>query len=322
MQGGMRATDTLAEAVARDFDSRGVEPNGSPRGAPSSDAGQHESGVFACRTISWRAVEEGPSALRAKIIKPILALLAVAGLCLACVTPSPQPDPLQQARQAHARLEIGIDHLRNGRQALALRDFLFAQSLDPDSARIQLALGDGYLASGRMEVAESHFRRALELDPDEFDARMNLSAILIHDGRHPEALYHCQILIDDPTFPAPWRALNNQGRAQLELGELSEARESFERALDYGAEFWPATLSLGILAHREGQRQEALGLFEQVLVLEPGTAVASEVHYRLGEIYVALGRREEAVAHLDRSVEEAPRSRWARKSEAYVKLIR
>ena len=319
----MRAMGTLAEVAARDCGGGCGEPRRYPRGAKpirpklqEFDAADGRGGAFRI------AMEEGTLSLPAKLTKLMLALLAVAGLSLACATPSPQPDPRQKARQAQARLDIGIDHLRNGRQALALRDFLLAQSLDPDNARIQLALGDGYLATGRIEVSEGHFRRALELDPDGYDARMNLTAILIHDGRYPEALRHCQILVDDPTFPAPWRALNNQGRAQLELGALSDARESFERALDYGAEFWPATLSLGILAEREGQGLVAVGLFEQVLALEPGKSVASEVHYRLGEVYVGLGRREEALAHLDRSVQEAPRSRWARKSEDYVKRIR
>ncbi|MFP8877169.1 MAG: hypothetical protein VCB99_09745, partial [Myxococcota bacterium] len=132
--------DTLVEVAARVCCGWCLESHRDPRGA------------------SWSAMEEGTSLLRAKLGKLMPALLAVAGLSLACATPSSQPDPRQKARQAQARLDIGIDHLRNGRQALALRDFLLAQSLNPDSARIQLALGDGYLATGRMESSESHFR--------------------------------------------------------------------------------------------------------------------------------------------------------------------
>lgn len=247
------------------------------------------------------------------------ALFLLAALGLGCASSTGQPDPRRQAR---ARLDIGVDHLRNGREALALRDFMHAESLDPSSARIQLALGEGYLVSRRLERAEHHFRQALELDPREFDARMHLSALLIYDGRYREALAECQLLIQDPTFPAPWRAMNNRGHALLELGQLGEARKSFEDALDYGPEFWQATLSLGILADREGKGEEALERFQEVLALDPGAPVKSEVHYRLGEVYVSLGQRQAALAHLDRSIAEAPQGAWARRSEVYLDRIR
>jgi len=243
-------------------------------------------------------------------------------LGLGCASSGPQPDPERQARRAQAQMDIGIDHLRNGRSALALRDLLLAETLDPNSARIQLALGEGYLVLGRIEQSERHFRRALELDPREFEARMHLSALLIHAKHYREALRECRILVDDPTFPSPWRALSNCGRAQLELGELGEARESLERALDYGVGFWPAALTLGILADRQGKREEAMTRFYEVLDRNPSPPVKSEVHYRLGEVFVALGERQQALAHLSRSVAEAPESFWARQSEDYIEQMR
>jgi len=248
-------------------------------------------------------------------------LLISAILGLGCATSAPQPDPGQLSRRATARLEIGVDHLRNGREALALRDFQQAESLDPRNVRIQLALGEGYLVSGRLQQSERHFRRALELDSREFDARMHLTAILIHSKRYREALAECRFLVQDPTFPSPWRALSNCGQAHLELGELGDARKSLEQALDYRVDFWPATLSLGILAHRQGRRHEALEHFQDVLARDPGATVKSEVHYRLGELYVSLGQRPEALTHLARSVAEAPRGFWARQSEAYLEQI-
>jgi len=151
---------------------------------------------------------------------------------------------------------------------------------------------------------------------------MHLSALLIHSGRYREALEECGLLAEDPTFPAPWRALHNCGHAYLELGELQEARDSFEQALAYGVDFWEATLSLGILAKREGRREEALERFREVLDRNPGASATSEVHYHLGEVYVSLGQRQQALAHLDDSITAAPRGVWADRSEAYRELIR
>jgi type IV pilus assembly protein PilF len=224
-------------------------------------------------------------------------------------------------RKAGSHLEVGGDHLANGRSALALREFLAAEKLDQKNPRIQYALGEAFLARGKRADAERHYRRALELFPDYHDARMSLSALLLLDRRYAEAIPECDRLIDDPTFPAPWSALTNRAWAEIELGRVEEARETLALAHEYRQNYWPATLALAVLEQESGRRREALRLFQDVIAQSPGPLAESRVNYHIAEIYVALGKRREAVGHLTASVARAPASAWAKKSQETLKRL-
>jgi len=254
---------------------------------------------------------------------PLLALALAATLApaLGCATSAKRMEEEQNARRASSRVDVGADHLANGRGALALREFLAAEKIDPDSPRVQYALGEGYFAQGEFEKAETHLRRALELHEEHYDARMTLAGLLLLRERYEEVVFHCDRLIDDPTFATPWAALTNRGTAELRLGQTAKARKSLQMALEYRSDYWPAMMSLAQLESEAGQRLEAIRLLEAVASLAPGATVQSEANYRMGEIYVAIGNRRQALGHLTASVAQAPKSRWARKSQEYLKLL-
>jgi tetratricopeptide (TPR) repeat protein len=251
----------------------------------------------------------------------MLLFCAWAGLGLGCATSSARQEADLNARKAGSHIEIGGDHLANGRSALALREFMAAEKLDPDNARVHYALGDAYLSRGKREEAEEHMRRALTLFPDYHDARLFLSALLLMQERYQEAVSECDILVDDPTFQSPWRALTNRGWALYKLGDGTEARETLLLAREYRHDYWPATLALAIVEGETGRRLEAIRLYREIIAQGPGATVESEVNYRLGEIYVALGKRREAMGHLTTSVARAPDSRWAKKSQEFLKIL-
>jgi Tfp pilus assembly protein PilF len=248
--------------------------------------------------------------------------LALAPLTTGCASLGDQDEHDMAARQAKAHLAIGADHLKNGRNALALREFLTAEKLDPHNAEIQNALGEGYFAQGKRVEAEAHYRHAIELDPDYHDARLSLSVLHIVEERYAEAAVECQKLIDDPTFPAPWRALANLGYAELQQKNLIEARKHLTLAREYQKEYWPATLTLAQLELRENRKREALSLLREVLALSPGASVEAQANYQIAEIYIALGQREQAVAHLSTAVAQTPDGLWGRRSEQYLKQLR
>ena len=250
-----------------------------------------------------------------------LFLALLAATATGCIMSGPQDQPSYAARKADSHLATGIDHLSNGRSALALREFLAAEKLEPRNARVHYALSDAYLARGKREEAQKHLRRALDIYEDHHDARLSLSALLLTERRYEEAIEECDWLIDDPTFPEPWRALSNRAWAEYKLGRVEAARESLELAREYRADYWPASLALAILENDEGRRLEAVRLLRDVIQLDPGPTVESEVNFRLAEIYVALGKRREAMGHLTASVARAPEGPWAKKSQEYLKLL-
>ena len=84
-----------------------------------------------------------------------------------------------------------------------------------------------------------------------------------------------------------------------------------------------AGIALGdILEADQGNRRQAVALFQQVLSLRPGTGPEAEANYRLGELYASLGERERAVSHLTAALEKAPGGPWGTKSEESLQRLR
>jgi Tfp pilus assembly protein PilF len=248
--------------------------------------------------------------------------LGAALLLPGCATTSKREEAEHNARRATSHMNLGADHLANGRGALALREFLNAASLDPRNPQIQYGLAEAYLAQQKPTEAEQHFLAALAMHAEHHDARLSLSALYIVQKRYEESIAACQVLIDDPTFVAPWRALANRGWSEYQLGRSSDARASLDLALEYSPTYWPAMLSLAVLEADAGRRLEAIGLLQEVIELGPGPRVEAEVNYRLAENYIALGKRSKALTYLTTAVAQAPDDVWARKSQEYLRLLR
>ena len=251
-----------------------------------------------------------------------LALVLVLGS--ACATQREFDERTQIRKQAHARFNLGVDHLNHDRTAPALREFLAAIELEPNDPRIQQGLARAYWRQGRPELAVQHLERALTLKPDMHSARLTLSGIYIQLQRYEDAALAAQQLVDDPTFARSWRALTNRGWAEFRLGRIDEARESLALAMRYDNTYWKATLNLGILENKEGRRLEAIALFRRMLDQQPPPPplAEAEANYRLAEIYIALGQQQRAVEHLTAAAARQPSGMWGERSEKYLRLLR
>ena len=137
-----------------------------------------------------------------------------------------------------------------------------------------------------------------------------------------DAIAHAQKLVEDPTFPVPWKALTNLGWAQFKSGRIQEARESLELALEYDDRHTAAVLGLAVVEMEAGKHLEALQYFDHVLELEPGPLVRAEANYRIGEIYVALGNRTKAMQHLTAASQTEPSGEWGKRSKDYLRRLR
>ena len=258
----------------------------------------------------------GAGRVRAALVTSALWL----GACTSVPGPATPPEPLA-SDVAAARRNIGIDHIVNGRIPLGIRELRHALTLREDDAMTHLWLGQAFLMKGRLPEAESHAERSLALDSGSHEARLNVAVVYIHTGQFELAIAESDVLIDDPTFATPWRALTNRGWAQLKLERRGEARESFEDALEFHPNYWPAMLNLGILAQVEGDYAGSLQSLEGVLSVAPGGGPEAEAHYRLAEACVSLGHRERALRHLGQAIEVSPNGRWGRQSREYLALL-
>lgn len=224
--------------------------------------------------------------------------------------------------RSRAHYDLAVDHLAKGRTAQALREFLSAVEYRPDDPWIHLGLGECYRRKSLYDEAEKHLLKAIELKPQFQTAELNLSALYTHMKRFDEAAAWAQKLIDDPTYPAPWRAYNNLGWAYFRGGKIAEARTALSTALEYDPAFWPAHLNLGILEAEAGNKLEAVHHFQEVVSKKPGPFAEAEARYRMGELFVSMGNRAGALEQFT-TVAESPvgSSSWGKKSQDYLKML-
>jgi Tfp pilus assembly protein PilF len=227
----------------------------------------------------------------------------------------------EAGQRARIHYDLGIDRMREGRNPEAIGELLQAVRLAPNDARSRLALAEAYRRGGRFAEAEEHLVAALQIKPDFQQAHLNVSALFIQLERYEEALPHVQYLLDDPTFPFPWRALTNMGWAQFKLGRLDEAARHLALAIDYKDEYWPARLNLGILEAERGNRAEAIQQFERVLESQPGPLAEAEVRFRLAELLVANGDRRNAIQQLTLASDLRPSGPWSKRSAEYLQSL-
>lgn len=258
----------------------------------------------------------------------VLVLVMASGPMLACVTTTTvngtagDSPPMSEDRKAETRRDLGIDHLSRGRTAMAIRTLLEAERMNPLDHETHLWLGEAYRRKNLLEKAEGQMRMALELKPDYHATRLNLTGLYIQMERYEDAIRESKRLVQDPTFPTPWRALTNQAWAEFKLRRYDDARASLEMALDFHPTFWPALLNMGILENELGNRLEALERFEQVAEQEPGRSAMSETRYRMGEVFVAIGHRDRAIRYFSDAIDLRPHGPWAEQSKRYLKMLR
>lgn len=246
-----------------------------------------------------------------------------------CLTPELVPlEESSSVTRAVARRDLGIDYLSSHRTAMAIRELNAAMLLDPFDPQTHLWLGESYRRKGRTEEAEAFLIEAIRLSGDPEDltvqqsARLTISALLSQMGRYEDSLEHCEALAEDATFSTPWRPLTNCGWALFQLGRMNEAEEHFSDALDFFPRYGPALLNFGILRAKEGHPLAAIKMLERALDSRRLSASAlGEAHFRLGEIYIRLGRRDKAIEHFQEATTKAPYEDWGTESQAYLDLL-
>jgi tetratricopeptide (TPR) repeat protein len=239
-----------------------------------------------------------------------------------------------------------------GRGAEAMAQFEEALRLDPDSAEAEnnIALA---LARDPDQLAESvpHFEKALKIRPDFPEAHSNFGNALERMGRVEDAireqreairlrpdyaLAHVNLagtLSRTPgggvealaEYQTALRLNPNLAETHFRLaallsdapGRQAEAIAEYREAVRLRPDYVEAHGNLGLLlAATPGRMPDALAEYETALRIDPA---AAEVQYDLAEALVRLGRRAEAIAHLEAALSARPDAEPVRELLARLK---
>ena len=166
-----------------------------------------------------------------------------------------------------------------------------------EHAYVKLCLGLDFKRGGFVDRAVEAFKEARRLDPSNAYALLHLEKVYEEQRQWDEAARVRQELLTmaGPESPARSQSVlafleNERGLLALRAGDLAAARARFSAALNLDGAVTPASVNLGDVLAREGEREEAIRRWEQVIDDTPDRAHL--VLDRLREAYAAAGHPE------------------------------
>jgi tetratricopeptide (TPR) repeat protein len=218
---------------------------------------------------------------------------------------------------------LGVAYAMAGRAADAVRTLREVVARNPEDGAAQNNLGQALVQTNDFGSAEMAFREAVRLLPESGELRLNLAEALMRRRQFRAAAQQLEEVIrsgpstqaarsawfsglaaagaaeartryDDSLRRQVSTAHDNLGGVMTALGDADAAIREYRLAADSDPKSPFAALNLGIALAGHGQ-PEARKWLEAALRLDPSQPAA---HLKLGELLLAAGSREEAVAHL------------------------
>jgi thioredoxin-like negative regulator of GroEL len=213
-------------------------------------------------------------------------------------------------------------------RSAAVDSYRRAVQLDPDHEEARLGLAVALLQSKSYEEAAEQLGELRRRQPDNLRVRVGLAECRLALGDHEGAeRLLAPVLAEHPDY-APGLAL--RGRMALEAGDDAAAEADLRRAVAGNPGDSQARYNLVLCLHRNGkedearehkrllnQRDEDLKQFNTIITQQLGRRPHDpELHFKLGELLLRSGHREEGLRWLHSALREDPQYEPARKALA------
>ena len=208
-------------------------------------------------------------------------------------------------------MELSNLLVARGRPAEAEEYLRRAREARPnDPVRLHV-IGEALRTAGRRAEAIASYREALRVDPDFAPAHVGIGAALLDGERYDEALASLErgILLDADAATAA-TAHYLAGRTLLGLGRSDDAAAHFERVIERDPDHAEALDHLALWRFGRQEYEQALALYRAHADLAPDDPT---VHANTGVTLYFLGRRDEALASLERALALDPTHDTARR---------
>ena len=220
---------------------------------------------------------------------------------------------------------LGLFYFHQGRSHEASSSWEEVVRLAPDSHRGFSNLGAAYYYSDDWDRARRAYGRALEIKPEDDFATSNLGILHFFSGEFTEAvrLFERAVALND-TDSLNW---GNLADAYYWSGsKREEAADAYRRArslaldeLDVNPMDSALLSDVAYYAGMLGSDSEARELIGRALQLPSADEL---VYYRAAQVFVALGRTEEAKTYLIRSIERGHPKHEVRRDPLLAELSR
>lgn len=223
----------------------------------------------------------------------LFLLLAGAALAAGCATdpsqrggesqpaPAARDDPATLMQQpgeprerAKAHTELAAAYYGIGNMGVALEEARVAIASDPSYApayNVQALVNMELKDNG---AAEASFQRGLKLAPADADLNHNYGWFLCQTGREQQAMAHFTAALRNPLYTTPSRTYAAAGRCQLQINNVRDAADYFERTLKLDPNNASVLLPYAKVQYDRARLTEARDLLARYSRLAPPSAEA------------------------------------------------
>ena len=178
---------------------------------------------------------------------------------------------------------------------LAIGEYEKLATLKPDDLETQLLLGQLYGLNHDSAKAEEQFKKAQKLDGGSEEVVLNLYRLYTEQGDYARA---ADVLSSIPETDRSSRIDFALGATYDQLRKGKEAIASYRRALDDDPENVDAERGLATALLRDGQLDEALKIFNNIVAAEPQDA---QSQIKIADIQRQQGHYDQALATLEKA---------------------
>ncbi|HSP18813.1 MAG TPA: tetratricopeptide repeat protein, partial [Myxococcaceae bacterium] len=194
-----------------------------------------------------------------------------------------------------------------------------AQATGESSAKARAYLAIARYHGERREDADTSmhwYEEAIKLDPELADAALPLSGLYIARERWENAETMLEVVIrdmkgrlasqqDDALGKDLCRQVYRMGYVQEKLGRRDRALAAYEEAYQLDSTYLPALEGYGNLLVQTGRQDQALKVFQTILIhhREDLTDLEIvEIYWQIGEVHVALKQHDRAQNHFEKAL--------------------
>jgi tetratricopeptide (TPR) repeat protein len=188
---------------------------------------------------------------------------------------------------------LGLAYHQTGRLPEAEKAYQRALGLNHDLPEVHFSLGCLYLEQNRIDAAKSELTTFTLRRSNSLEGWLRLgTAHLRAVGSGPAYARSAELSAAERSFgealrlnPADPEALNGIGLARLQRNRVSEALQSFTKALEAQPNFAPALLNLAVVHHQQlNDKGAALRHYQHYLSLKPAPNNAPAVEALVAQI--------------------------------------
>lgn len=249
---------------------------------------------------SYGCGPEEPETTRQEFQRPAPAASATPRVTQAALT-SVEPAEDVQPRRSGVTYEEAETAYRNKEYDEATDLFVIYTTEHPDNLWGHFMLGLSAWKAGVLAQAEASFERSLEIDSSHVKTLVNLSRVLLEDGRPEDALARIERVIEIDSASADGHRL--LGRVNDDLGNADESIEAYVRAITLDPEDAWSMNNLGLVFIRQERFEEALGPLARAVEIRDDVPVFFN---NLGIALERTGHGKSSVDAYQRAVELDP----------------